>query len=322
MTWSPRRAVITGGAGFLGSHLVDRLLALGTEVVCVDNMATGRRANIAHQLTTPHFSLVERDVVQEWSIEGEVDAVLHLASPASPPDYLERPVETLDVGTLGTRRALELAETTSARFLMASTSEVYGDPLEHPQAESYWGNVNPIGPRSVYDESKRAAEAYVMAFRRHRGVDTRIVRIFNTYGPRMRRDDGRAVPQFITQALTGAPLTVYGDGSQTRSLCYVDDLIDGMLRLMDASVHEPVNIGNPNEVSMLELANIIRRLCESDSPIEMRPLPQDDPQRRRPDISRARDMLGWEPRMALEDGLQRTIAWWREQLASPSDVAV
>jgi dTDP-glucose 4,6-dehydratase len=313
---SERRAVVTGGAGFVGSHLVDRMLGEGFTVVCVDNFITGRRHNIAHLLDDRRFSLVEVDVTRPWDVSGSVDAVLHLASPASPVDYQLHPIATLDVGTMGTRHALEIAAANNARFLLASTSEVYGDPAVHPQVESYWGNVNPVGPRSVYDESKRVAEAYVMGFHRARGVDTRIARIFNTYGPRMRPDDGRAVPQFVTQALRGEPITVYGDGSQTRSLCYVDDLVDGLSRLLASDVRDPVNLGNPHEVTMLELAKLVREICESNSEIVMRPLPVDDPKRRCPDITRANRLLGWQPAVPLEQGLRRTVAWWRDVLAS------
>lgn len=290
------------------------------EVVCIDSMITGRRENLAHLEADPGFSLIEHDVTASWDVQGPVDAVLHLASPASPVDYQRHPVATFDVGTIGTRRALELAREKRARFLIASTSEVYGDPLVHPQVETYWGNVNPVGPRSMYDEFKRAAEAYVMAFHRSLGVDTRIARIFNTYGPRMRSDDGRAVPQFITQALRGEPMTVYGDGSQTRSLCYVDDLVDGLIRLLDSDYPEPVNLGNPNELTMQELAEIVRRVCDSASTIEMRPLPVDDPRRRCPDISRAETILGWRPNVSLQTGLERTVAWWRSEanIAAPA----
>ncbi|HEY4870164.1 MAG TPA: UDP-glucuronic acid decarboxylase family protein [Candidatus Dormibacteraeota bacterium] len=315
MTPPARRAIVTGGAGFVGSHLIDRLRRDGAEVVCIDSMITGRAENLAHLEADPGFTLIERDVTTSWDVDGPVDAVLHLASPASPVDYQRHPVATLDVGTIGTRRALELAREKRARFLIASTSEVYGDPLVHPQVETYWGNVNPVGPRSMYDESKRAAEAYVMAFHRSLGVDTRIARIFNTYGPRMRSDDGRAVPQFITQALSGEPLTVYGDGSQTRSLCYVDDLVDGLVRLLDSDYHEPVNLGNPNEMTMRELAETIRRVCDSASAIETRPLPVDDPRRRCPDISRAQTILGWRPTVPLQAGLERTVTWWRNEAA-------
>ncbi len=314
MSWQPRRVVVTGGAGFLGSHLVDRFLARGAAVVCVDNMVTGRAANLAHVSGDALLERVEADLSQELRIDGHVDAVLHFASPASPPDYLRHPLETLDVGTAGTVRALRLAEDSGARFMLASTSEVYGDPLVHPQSEDYWGNVNPVGPRSVYDEAKRCAEAYTMAFHTSRGLDTRIARIFNTYGPRMRRDDGRAVPQFVTQALRGAPLTVYGDGTQTRSLCYVEDLVDGLMRLLESDHPGPVNLGNPREITVLELAQNVKELCASGSEIEFQPLPVDDPRRRRPDISLARGVLGWEPAVELEDGLRRTIEWWRTQL--------
>ena len=310
-----RRAIVTGGAGFVGSHLIDRLRRDGVEVVCVDSMITGRSVNLAHLEADPGFQLIERDVTMPWDVGGPVDAVFHLASPASPVDYQRHPVATLDVGTIGTRRTLEVARAKQARFLLASTSEVYGDPDVHPQVETYWGNVNPVGPRSMYDESKRAAEAYVMAFRHSLGVDTRIARIFNTYGPRMRSDDGRAVPQFITQALSGEPLTVYGDGSQTRSLCYVDDLVDGLIRLMDSEYQEPVNLGNPHELTMRELAEMIRDACASASPIETRPLPVDDPRRRCPDISRAETILAWHPAVSLQTGLERTVAWWRSELA-------
>jgi dTDP-glucose 4,6-dehydratase len=308
-----RRAIITGGAGFVGSHLIDRLRRDGVEVVCIDNMLTGRPGNLAHLEADSGFELIERDVTAPWDVDGSVDAVLHLASPASPVDYQRHPVATLDVGTIGTRRALEFAREKHARFLLASTSEVYGDPDVHPQVETYWGNVNPVGPRSMYDESKRAAEAYVMAFHRSLGVDTRIARIFNTYGPRMRSDDGRAVPQFITQALRGEPMTVYGDGSQTRSLCYVDDLVDGLIRLLDSDYPEPVNLGNPDELTVQELAEIVRRVCGSASAIETRPLPVDDPRRRCPDISRAETILGWRPTVSLLAGLERTVAWWRSE---------
>ena len=317
MTWTPRRAVVTGGAGFVGSHLVDRLLELGTEVLCVDNMITGRQLNVEHLAPRPGFTLVQRDITISLDVDGAVDAVLHLASPASPPDYLRHPLATLDVGTLGTRHALQLAREKRARFLLASTSEVYGDPAVHPQPETYWGNVNPVGPRSVYDEAKRAAEAYTMAYHRALGVDVRIVRIFNTYGPRMRSDDGRAVPQFMTQALRGEEITVYGDGSQTRSLCYVDDLVEGIVRLLQSGYTEPVNLGNPHEVTMLGLAELIRTACGSSSPIAMKPLPQDDPRLRRPDIGRAKKLLGWEPTVDRREGLKRTLAYFQGKLASP-----
>jgi dTDP-glucose 4,6-dehydratase len=311
MTWIPSRVVVTGGAGFLGSHLADRLLAEGAEVICVDNMITGSPHNVGHHDGNPRFTLRTDDVTGTWSVDGAVDAVLHFASLASPVDYQNHPLATLEVGTLGTMNALHLAELKGARFLLASTSEVYGDPLVHPQPETYWGNVNPIGPRSVYDESKRISEAFAMAFMNARGVDIRIARIFNTYGPRMRDGDGRAVPQFVTQALAGAPLTVYGDGSQTRSLCYVDDLIEGLMRLLQSDYTLPVNLGNPHEVTMLQLAKIVRTICASDSAIETRPLPIDDPQRRCPDVSVALRELDWRATVSLEEGLERTVDWWR-----------
>jgi dTDP-glucose 4,6-dehydratase len=311
MTWSPSRVVVTGGAGFLGSHLADRLLVDGAEVICVDNLITGSERNVSHLVGNPRFTLRIEDITRAWSIDGGVDAILHFASLASPVDYLKHPLATLEVGTLGTMNALRMAEEKGARFLLASTSEVYGDPLIHPQPETYWGNVNPIGPRGVYDESKRVSEAFAMAFMNARGVDVRIARIFNTFGPRMRDHDGRAVPQFVTQALAGAPITVYGDGSQTRSLCYVDDLTEGLIRLLGSGYTQPVNLGNPHEVTMLQLAEMIRDACGSASVIEMQPLPVDDPQRRCPDVSVAERELDWRAAVALEEGLRRTIAWWR-----------
>jgi dTDP-glucose 4,6-dehydratase len=307
-----RRAVITGGAGFIGSHLCDRLLQRGMRVVCLDNLLTGSIDNVAHLFSNPRFSFRHYDVTEYLYVEDEVDAILHFASPASPVDYAQMPIETLKVGTLGTHKALGLARAKRARFLLASTSEVYGDPEVHPQNEDYWGNVNPVGPRSIYDEAKRAAEAFVMAYHNAHGLDTRIARIFNTFGPRMRRSDGRAVPAFISQALAGEPLTVFGDGSQTRSLCYIDDLVDGLERLLAADCHLPVNLGNPSELTVLELAETIRRLAGADSPVELRPLPLDDPRRRRPDITRAETLLGWSPRVPLEEGLARTVSWWQE----------
>ena len=306
------RSLVTGGAGFIASHLVDRLIEAGTEVVAIDNFVTGRRENVTHLAERPGFTLVDADATHALVVEGGVDVVMHLASPASPVDYARHPLATLEVGTVGTHNALRLAVEKGARFLLASTSEVYGDPLEHPQCETYWGNVNPVGPRSVYDEAKRAAEAYVMAYRREHGLDTSIARIFNTYGPRMRRDDGRAVPQFVTQALAGDSVTVYGDGSQTRSLCYVDDMVSGLLRLLESDYAMPVNLGNPHEVTIAELADIVIGLCSSRSTIEFLPLPEDDPRRRCPDISTARRVLGWKPEVDLGDGLRRTIAWWRD----------
>jgi dTDP-glucose 4,6-dehydratase len=305
------KVLVTGGAGFLGSHLCDRLLALGHEVVAMDNLVTGNLRNIAHLLQQPGFRFVRHDVTQFIKIEGPLDAVLHFASPASPIDYLELPIQTLKVGSLGTHNALGLAMAKKARFLLASTSEVYGDPLVHPQPETYWGNVNPIGPRGVYDEAKRFAEAMTMAYRRAHGVDTRIVRIFNTYGERMRPRDGRVVPALIGQALAGEPMTVFGDGSQTRSFCYVSDLIEGIYRLFLSREADPVNIGNPSELSVLDFARIIQRLTGTHSQIVFKPLPVDDPRVRQPDISRARSLLGWEPKVRLEEGLSRTIEYFR-----------
>jgi len=303
--------VVTGGAGFLGSYLCERLLADGWRVLCVDNLLTGKRENIAHLEGRAEFRFLDHDVSQPLYLDQPAAAVLHFASSASPVDYAQHPIATLKVGTLGTHNLLGLARAKQAVFLLASTSEVYGDPQVSPQPETYWGNVNPVGPRGVYDEAKRAAEAFTMAYHRTHGLQTRIARIFNTYGPRMRPDDGRAVPTFITQALRGAPITVYGDGRQTRSLCYVDDLIAGIVRLLDSSCIDPVNLGNPDEVTMLELAQRIRDLCGSQSPIEHRPLPEDDPKTRQPDIRRAQEALGWQPSISLDDGLRRTIAWFR-----------
>ncbi|OGU01523.1 MAG: NAD-dependent dehydratase [Gemmatimonadetes bacterium GWC2_71_10] len=305
------RVLITGAAGFLGSHLVDRLLADGHEVVGMDNFITGRPENIAHLKDHPRFRFVKHNVTEIITVDGPLGGVLHFASPASPRDYLELPIQTLKVGSLGTHKALGLALAKGARFLLASTSEVYGDPLVHPQPESYWGNVNPVGPRGVYDEAKRFAEAMTMAYHRYHGVDTRIVRIFNTYGPRMRPRDGRVVSNFIVQALAGEPLTVYGDGSQTRSFCYVDDLVEGILRLFQRGDSEPTNIGNPVEFTVRQLAEHVLRLTGSSSKIVAEPLPVDDPKVRQPDISRARRTLGWEPQVPLEQGLQRTIGYFR-----------
>jgi dTDP-glucose 4,6-dehydratase len=313
MTWAPSRVVVTGGAGFLGSHLADRLLADGAEVICVDNLITGSRDNVGHLDGNPRFTLRTDDVSGVWSIDGPVDAILHFASLASPVDYLRHPLATLEVGTVGTMNALRIAEDKGARFLLASTSEVYGDPTVHPQPETYWGNVNPIGPRSVYDESKRVSEAFATAFSNARGVNVRIARIFNTFGPRMREEDGRAVPQFVAQALAGEPITVYGDGSQTRSLCYVDDLIEGLIRLLRSNYTMPVNLGNPHEVSMLQLAELVRDICSSASVIELRPLPVDDPKRRCPDVTVARRELDWQANVSLEDALRRTVSWWRSE---------
>jgi len=315
------RAVVTGGAGFLGSHLCERLLAEGHDVVCVDNLVTGKRSNVEHLESTGRFEFRLHDVSTPIEIEGAVDFVLHFASPASPIDYLELPIQTLKVGSLGTHNSLGLAKAKGARYLLASTSEVYGDPLVHPQPESYWGNVNPVGPRGVYDEAKRFAEAMTMAYHRVHGLETRIVRIFNTYGPRMRPRDGRVVPAFAQQALTGEPMTVFGDGSQTRSFCYVDDLIEGIYRLLLSEHPEPVNIGNPHEMTILHFAERIRALTGSSSPIEHRPLPVDDPKTRQPDISTARRVLGWEPKVELDHGLARTIDYFRSLLEAKESTA-
>jgi dTDP-glucose 4,6-dehydratase len=306
------RVVVTGAAGFIGSHLCDALLDRGHTVVGVDNLLTGDLANIAH-LHDRAFTLMQHDVTKHIDIDGTVDFVLHWASPASPIDYLELPIQTMKVGSLGTHNALGLALAKSAGFVLASTSEVYGDPLEHPQTETYWGNVNPIGPRGVYDEAKRFAEALTLAYHRYHGVNTKIVRIFNTYGPRMRLRDGRAVPAFMSQAMQNEDVTVFGDGSQTRSFCYVTDLIEGVLRLMDANTSEPVNIGNPHEVTIGEIARSVIRLVGSTSRIVYRPLPVDDPKQRRPDITRASTLLHWEPTVNLEDGLLRTIDYFRRR---------
>jgi len=307
---SPTRVVVTGGAGFVGFWLCARLLELGVEVVCVDNFVTGSRDNVRDLASAPGFELVEQDVSEGLDVGGDVDWVLHLACPASPLHYLRLPVETMRVGSIGTMNALDLAERTEARFVLASTSEVYGDPLEHPQRESYWGNVNPIGPRSVYDEAKRFSEAVTTAYRGSRGVDTGIVRIFNTYGPRMRPDDGRAVPTFLSQALAGEPLTVAGDGSQTRSICYVTDTVEGILAMAAHSHPGPVNIGNTHEVSMLELARTIRELTGSASEISFVPLPGDDPKVRCPDPTLAHEVLGWRAVVGAEEGLARTLEWF------------
>ena len=305
------RAVITGGAGFLGSHLSDLFLARGHEVVCIDNLITGNPANIRHLIGREGFSFIKYDVTNYIHVEGPVDYVLHFASPASPIDYLEKPIQTLKVGSLGTHKTLGLAKDKGARYLIASTSEVYGDPLVHPQKEDYWGNVNPVGPRGVYDEAKRFAEAMTMAYHRFHGVDTRIVRIFNTYGERMRVNDGRVVPAFISQALRNEPLTVFGDGSQTRSFCYVSDLIEGIYLLLMSDEVQPTNIGNPAEMTVLQFAKEIKRLTGTKAPIEFRPLPEDDPKIRRPDISKAKALFNWEPRVPLAEGLKRTIDYFR-----------
>ena len=311
------RAVVTGGAGFLGSHLCERLLADGWTVVCVDNLVTGTTRNIAQLRDNKSFESVQHNVSEPLYLDGPVDAVLHFASPASPIDYADHPIATLKVGTLGTHNMLGLARAKGATFFLASTSEVYGDPQVHPQPETYWGNVNPVGPRAVYDEAKRASEAFTMAYHRTHSMKTRIVRIFNTYGSRMRTNDGRAVPNFLLQALQNQPITVYGDGSQTRSLCYVDDLIEGIVRLLATDYAEPVNLGTDDEVTMLQLATRIRDVSGSSSEIVFKPLPEDDPKQRRPDLTRARKLLGWQPQTSLEAGLTRTIAYFRERL-SPS----
>ncbi|HEX9878687.1 MAG TPA: UDP-glucuronic acid decarboxylase family protein [Candidatus Binatia bacterium] len=308
------RVLITGGAGFLGSHLCESFLKRGDQVVCVDNVSTGTRHNIAPFSSHGNFTFIQQDVARYIDVEGPLDTVLHFASPASPQDYLEMPIQTLKVGSLGTHNALGLAKAKKVIFLLASTSEVYGDPMVKPQREDYWGNVNPIGPRGVYDEAKRFAEAMTMAYHRYHGLDTRIARIFNTYGPRMRMRDGRVVPNFITQALKGEDLTVYGKGLQTRSFIYIDDLVAGLLKLIEADYHLPVNLGNPHEITVLEFARKVLDLTGSKSAIVFKDLPQDDPQVRQPDISRAREILNWEPRIGLEEGLKRTIEFFRGRL--------
>jgi dTDP-glucose 4,6-dehydratase len=310
------RVLITGGAGFLGSHLCDRLLAEGHEVICIDNLRTGRKENIAGLLARPDFTFLQQDVTEPFFVEGKVDAVLHFASPASPKDYLEHPIHTLKVGGPGTYHALGLAKAQGAIFILASTSEVYGDPEVNPQPETYWGHVNPVGPRSVYDEAKRYAEAMTVAYQRAHGLRTRILRIFNTYGPRMRLNDGRALPTLMSQALRGDPLTVYGDGSQTRSFCYVSDLVEGIYHLLLISDPAPLllNLGNPEEVTLRQLAQEILEISESRSQVVFQPLPEDDPKRRRPDVHRAQQILGWEPRVARREGLQKTLAYFREAL--------
>ncbi|MGA7614286.1 MAG: UDP-glucuronic acid decarboxylase family protein [Thermoanaerobaculia bacterium] len=308
------KALVTGGAGFLGSHLCDLFLERGHEVICMDNFLTGSPNNIKHLLGRPGFSFVKYDVTNYIHIDGPLDYVLHFASPASPIDYLEKPIQTLKVGSLGTHKTLGVAKDKNARYLLASTSEVYGDPLVHPQREDYWGNVNPVGPRGVYDEAKRFAEAMTMAYRRFHHVDTRIVRIFNTYGERMRMNDGRVVPAFVSQALRGEDMTVFGDGSQTRSFCYVSDLVEGIYRLLMSDEAQPVNIGNPNELTVLEFAKQIRKATDSTSEIVFKALPEDDPKIRRPDITKAREILDWEPHVPLEEGLKRTVAYFRERI--------
>ena len=303
--------VVSGAAGFIGSHFCDRVLRDGHTVAALDNFLTGTSANLAHLVAHPAFRFVAQDITQPFTIEGPVDCVVNMASPASPKDYLEHPIETLDVGSIGTRRMLELAREKSARFLLTSTSECYGDPLVHPQVESYWGNVNSVGPRSCYDESKRFAEAITMAYHRKHGVRTNIARIFNTYGPRMKLDDGRVVPAFLDQALRGEPMTVFGSGSQTRSFCYVSDLVEGLYRLMQSDERYPVNLGNPLEMTILEFAEHIRAITGTGSRIVFQPLPEDDPKRRRPDITKARNVLGWEPRVTLDEGLRETVAYFK-----------
>jgi dTDP-glucose 4,6-dehydratase len=307
------RAVITGAAGFIGSHLSETLLERGWSVIGIDNLLTGSVDNIAH-LATKEFTFVKHDVTNYINVDGPVDLVLHWASPASPIDYLELPIPTLKVGALGTHNALGLAKAKNARFVIASTSEVYGDPLEHPQKETYWGNVNPVGPRGVYDEAKRFAEAITMAYHRFHGLDTKIVRIFNTYGPRMRLHDGRAVPAFMSQALRGEDVTIFGSGTQTRSFCYVTDLVDGILRLAESKENDPVNIGNPHEMTIEQIARTIIRMTGSKSQIVYRPLPEDDPKVRQPDITRARTLLGWEPKVGLEEGLTKTLEYFRRKV--------
>jgi dTDP-glucose 4,6-dehydratase len=306
--------MVTGGAGFLGSHLCDRLIKEGHEVICMDNLITGDTDNIAHLLGNPKFKFIKHDVTEYIFIDGPIDNILHFASPASPIDYLELPIQTLKVGSLGTHKALGLAKEKQARFLLASTSEVYGDPLIHPQPEDYYGNVNPIGPRGVYDEAKRFAEALTMAYHRYHGVATRIVRIFNTYGPRMRLNDGRVVPAFLYQALKGEDLTIFGDGSQTRSFCYVSDLIEGICRLLFSAINEPVNIGNPHEMTIIEFARKIDALAGGNGNIVFKPLPQDDPKVRQPDITRARELLGWAPAVQLDEGIRETLNFYKKKL--------
>ena len=314
------RALVTGGAGFLASHLCERLLSEGCEVVCMDNLITGDLQNVEHLIGNKSFRFVHQDVTEYIHVPGKLDYILHFASPASPIDYLELPIQTLKVGSLGTHKALGLAREKKARFLLASTSEVYGDPLIHPQPETYWGNVNPVGPRGVYDEAKRFAEAMTMAYQRVHGVETRIVRIFNTYGPRMRLNDGRVLPAFMSQALRGEPLTVFGDGSQTRSFCFVDDLVEGILRLLRSAETLPCNIGNPAEMTILQFAEAVRRHTGSKSEIVFKPLPVDDPKQRKPDITKARTRLGWEPKVSLDDGLKKTMEYFRKKVAQGQEI--
>ena len=311
---SMERTLITGGAGFLGSHFCDYLIEKGHEVICIDNLSTGNMENISHLLGKKRFSFIQYDVTNYLHVDGELHNILHFASPASPIDYLRMPIQTLKVGSLGTHKALGLALSKKARFLLASTSECYGDPLVHPQTEDYWGNVNPVGPRGVYDEAKRFAESMTMAYHRYHGVETRIVRIFNTYGPRMRLEDGRALPAFMGQCLRGEDLTVFGDGTQTRSFCYVDDLVEGICRLLSSGEVYPVNLGNPDEITLLDLAHRILGVTGSKSRIVHRPLPEDDPKLRRPDIGKAKRLLGWEPRVSLDEGLKRVLPYFRSKV--------
>src|SRR6185369_16336686 len=306
--------IVSGGAGFIGSHFCDRLLAEGHNVVVLDNLLTGSMRNLAHLEGRAHFRAIHQDITQPFTVDGAVDCVVNLASPASPKDYLEHPIETLDVGSLGTRNMLELARRKGARYLLTSTSECYGDPLVHPQVESYWGNVNPVGPRSVYDEAKRFTEALTMAYHRYEKVNTRIVRIFNTYGPRLQINDGRVISNFMRQALTGAPLTIYGEGSQTRSFCYVSDEVDGILRLSRSEEHLPTNIGNPTEFTILECAKLVLEVTGSKSKIVSEPLPQDDPKQRKPDITKAKTLLGWEPKIELREGLEKSLEYFRSAI--------
>jgi dTDP-glucose 4,6-dehydratase len=313
------RVLVTGGAGFIASHLSKRLIQQGDKVLCIDNLVTGSLDNISAIQGSPNFEFIQHDISKPFFPEGNIDFVLHFASPASPIDYLKLPIQTLKVGALGTHNSLGIAKDKKAKFLLASTSEVYGDPHVHPQPESYWGHVNPIGPRGVYDEAKRFAEAITMAYHRTHGISTRIVRIFNTYGPRMRIKDGRAIPAFVTQALRDETITVFGKGAQTRSFCYIDDLVDGIIRFMSVEYHEPVNIGNPNEMSILQLAReILKLIPNSKSKISFNPLPVDDPKQRRPDISCAKKLLGWQPKVSLKDGLTMTIPWFASALSGKS----
>ena len=310
-----KTALLTGGAGFIGSHLCNLFLEKGHKVICLDNLITGLKENIEHLLDNKNFTFINHNITVPIRLKDDIDMVLHFASPASPVDYLNFPIQTLKVGSLGTHNCLGLAKAKAAKFLLASTSEVYGDPLVHPQTEDYWGNVNPVGPRGVYDEAKRFAEAITMAYHRAHHLDTKIVRIFNTYGPRMRLKDGRAIPNFITQALKDEPITIYGDGSQTRSFCYVADLIEGIYQLAHSSFNEPLNLGNPQEMTLRELAELIKKLTDSKSKLVFKPLPKDDPKQRRPDISRAREKLKWQPKVGVDEGLSSTIAWFRKHIS-------